>query len=63
MPRQVQLKCNTVICDKFVVGYFHMTIVCGKIFPSLGVSNDNFFTTNDFMVKLFSVAYKLMNYT
>ena len=38
---------------KFTIGYFHLKLVCGKIFSSLGVSNKIFLTTKYFMVKLF----------
>ena len=30
----------TVVWKKFTVGYFHVKFVCGKIFSSLGVSNE-----------------------
>ena len=29
--------------EKFTVGYFHMKIVCGKIFSSLRVSDEVFY--------------------
>ena len=36
----------TVVWEKFTIGYFHMKIVCGKIFSSLRVSDENFLATN-----------------
>ena len=30
----------TVVWKKITIGYFHMQFVCGKIFWSLGVSNE-----------------------
>ena len=38
---------------KFTVGYFSVKTVCGKIFSSLGVSDENFLTNKYFKVKLF----------
>ena len=33
----------TIVWENFTVGYFHVKIVCGKIFPSLGVSDNELF--------------------
>ena len=41
-------KQNTVVWEKFTVGYFHVKIVPNKIFSSLGVFDKNFLTTNYF---------------
>ena len=38
----------TVVWEKFTVGYFHVKIVRGKIFLSLGVSDENFFNNEVF---------------
>ena len=41
---------------------FHVKIVCGKIFSSLGISDENFLTTKYFKVKLFvSLLKSLMH--
>ena len=47
------LKCSTVVWEKFTIGYFRVKVVCGKIFSSLEVSDENFLTTKYFKVKLF----------
>ena len=52
----------TVVWGKFTVGYFHVKIVCGKIFSSLRVSNENFLTTKYFKVKLFVLLLKNFNH-
>ena len=44
--------CYTVVWERFIVGYFRVRIVCGKIFLSLGVSDKNLLTMN-VEVKLF----------
>ena len=44
---------NTVVWDKFTVGYFRVKIVHGKIFSSLGVFDENFLTTNYFESQTF----------
>ena len=56
---------STVVWEKFTVGYFRVKIVRGKIFLSLGVSDENFLMTKYFKVKLFvSLLTNLMhNYT
>ena len=33
----------TIVWEKFIIGYFHVKSVCGKIVSSLGVSDENFF--------------------
>ena len=38
---RIELK-TTVVLEKFTVAYFRVKIVCGKIFSSLGVSDENF---------------------
>ena len=43
----------TVVWEKFTVGYFRVEIVRGKMFSSLGVSDENFLTTKCFKVKMF----------
>ena len=43
----------TVVWGKFTVGYFRVKIVCGKIFSSLRVSDENFLAIKYFKVKLF----------
>ena len=47
------LKCSTVVWEKFTIGYFRVKVVCGEIFSSLEVSDENFLTTKYFKVKLF----------
>ena len=37
--------CSTIVWEKFTAGYFHVRIVHGKIFSSLGVSEENCLTT------------------
>ena len=44
---------NYCSLGKFTIGYFHVKIVCGKIFSSLGISNEIFLTMKYFKVKLF----------
>ena len=44
---------NTIVWEKLTVGYFHVKIILGKIFSSLGVSTENFLTTKYFSVKVF----------
>ena len=39
---------NTVVWEKFTVGYFCMKVVRGKIFLSRGVSDKNFLTMEYF---------------
>ena len=52
---------------KFIVEYFRVKIVSGKIFSSLsvGVTDENFLTTKYFKVKLFVPLLKnlMHNYT
>ena len=47
----------TVVWEKLTVGYFHVKIVRGKIFSSLGVSdkffNNELFLSRQFKVKLY----------
>ena len=61
----MQLCCNCHSLGKVYIGYFHVKIVCGEIFSSLGVSDENFLTTKYFKVKLFvPLLMNLMhNYT
>ena len=42
-----------IIWEKFFFGYLRVKIVCGKIFLSLWVSDENFLTMKYFKVKLF----------
>ena len=49
----LQIFISTVVWEKFTVGYFRVKIVRGKIFSSLGVSDENFLTTKYLKVKLF----------
>ena len=39
---------NTVVWEKFTIGYFRVKIVRGKTFLSLGVSDENFLTMKYF---------------
>ena len=41
-----------VVWEKFTVGYFHVKFVIGKLFSSVGISDEKFLTTNYFKVKL-----------
>ena len=56
---QQVLQAPTVVWKKFTVGHFHVKIVCGKIFSSLGVYNEKILT-NYIKVKLTYVPL-LMN--
>ena len=38
----------TIVWEKFTVGYFQVQIVCGKIFLSLEVYDENLLITNDY---------------
>ena len=50
----------TVVWEKFTVGYFCVKIVRGKVFLSLGESDENFLTANYFFKSNFySVAHEL----
>ena len=43
----IVIVCIYCSLGKFTVGYlFCVTIVCGRIFSSLGVSDENYLTTN-----------------
>ena len=50
---------STVVWEKFTVEYFHVKIVRGKIFSSLGVFDENFLTTKYFKVKFLLHAHEL----
>ena len=49
----------TVVWEKTTIGIFRVKIVYGKIFTSLGVSEENFQQQIVFKVKFFPVAHKL----
>ena len=53
---------HTVVWEKFTVGCFRLQIVCGKIFSSLRVSDENFLTMKYFKVKLFVPLLKNLMY-
>ena len=42
---------------KFMVGNIHVKNVCGKIFSSLWVADDNFLTTNNFVQQKFQLSF------
>ena len=53
LPFHSSIFVYTVVWEKITVGYLCVKIVCGKLFLSLGVSNEIFLTTKYFKVKLF----------
>ena len=46
LPQLLQLFKHTVVWEKFSVEYFHVIIVCVKIFSSSRVADENFLATN-----------------